>query len=317
MVCRPLYLPARVFVSVGTLNVSSNIVAQTSTSVLRFVIEDAALHLSNRVYNGTVNFQRDYVCVLDIDVLELSLRSENSKPSTDTATTGNQPSSSGTVFELQSLLNMVRLRTCADSCRLLLDLLTYLANDGDYDEKGVALSEDSSESSLNVRNGMGSVAGGSLSSLQGQEMAAQVNVLMEEAMLETGPDKTDLQPKAPPKGELYSGPSTEVFFFPDESRMPPSKIHHDNTDDQQVGSGDPCGVWHDGIDQTLMDDALDPACDDLPHPEEEFCILENDPGVGFTVSCSSHYPLVLPAVHEMCSYCLRYSLAEVSPRSGN
>jgi len=40
---------------------------------------------------------------------------------------------------------VIRLRTCADSCRLLLDLITYLADDGDFDEKGVALSEDSSE----------------------------------------------------------------------------------------------------------------------------------------------------------------------------
>ena len=61
-------------VTLGALNVSSNIVAQTNCSVLRFVVEDAALHLSDRVSYGTVNLQRDYVCVLDVDLLELSLR---------------------------------------------------------------------------------------------------------------------------------------------------------------------------------------------------------------------------------------------------
>ena len=60
--------------SLGTLNVSSNIMAQTSCSVLRFVIEDAALHLSNRVSYGTVNLHKDYVCLVEIDLLELSLR---------------------------------------------------------------------------------------------------------------------------------------------------------------------------------------------------------------------------------------------------
>ena len=32
-----------------------------------------------------------------------------------------------------------------------------------------------------------------------------------------------------------------------------------------------------------MDDVLGAAFDDVPDKEEEFCILENDPGVGFTV----------------------------------
>jgi len=180
---------------------------------------------------------------------------------------------------------MVRLRTCADSCRLLLDLLTYLADDGDYDEKGVALSEDSSESSYATRNGLGSVAGGSLSSLHGQEIVAQVNSLMAEAMQETSPNKLEQQSKAPPKsGESFpSTPAAQVFFFPDESRIPAAPVRRDNSDDRDSQSNEPCGIWNGGIDQTLMDDALDPICDDIPPQEEEFCILENDPGVGFTV----------------------------------
>ena len=179
---RPLYLPGRVFVSVGTLNVSSNIVAQTNASVLRFVVEDAALHISDRVSYGTVNLQRDYVCVMDIDLLELSLRLH-----TSTAQDGN---AAGDLkcpeFDLQTTLNLIRLRTCADSCRLLPDLLTYLADDGDFDEKGVALSEDSSESGSTIKNEAESVQAGSMSSIN-QEMEAQVNDMMAEAMRETSP----------------------------------------------------------------------------------------------------------------------------------
>ena len=72
---RPLYLPARVFLSIGSMNLSSNIVAHTSTSLLRFVVEDAALYLSNRVSYGTINLYRDYVSVLSefLFVLEFLL----------------------------------------------------------------------------------------------------------------------------------------------------------------------------------------------------------------------------------------------------
>ena len=280
VICRPLYLPARAFISLGTLNVSSNIMAQTNTSVLRFVVEDAALYLSNRVSYGTVNLQRDYVSVLDIDLIELSLRLKDNKSPKEAATsTERKPTASTDIknpfFELLASLNVVRLRTCADSCRLLLDLLTYLADDGDFDEKGVALSEDSSESGVTLKSGLNSVVGGSLTSLHGQEVEAQVNDLMAEAMLDSSPVQHQML-KTPPKDQFLSN-RTEVFFFPDESRI--ASHPKEDLDD----SGEPRGVWHQEINQQLMDEALDPACDDVPSTEEEFCILENDPGVGFTV----------------------------------
>ena len=262
------------FVSLGTLNVSCNIVAQTSCSVLRFVVEDAGLHLSNRVSYGTVNLRRDYVCVLDIDLLELSLRM-HSGGAADQVLKLPQ-------FELQTSLNVVRLRTCADSCRLLLDLLTYLADDGDFDEKGVALSEDSSECSTTLKGELESLRSESLSSVN-QEMEAQVNDMMAEAMLESSPAIVDQQYKVARKEEKMSSP-TQVFFFPDENHAP-FPVTRDAVHPREAelaGTGEPRGVWHEGVDQ-LIDDALDPACDDVPLPEEEFCILENDPGVGFTV----------------------------------
>jgi len=273
---RPLYLPGRVFVSVGTLNVSSNIVAQTNASVLRFVVEDAALHISDRVSYGTVNLQRDYVCVMDIDLLELSLRLRSS--------TAQGASAAGDLkfpeIDLQTTLNLIRLRTCADSCRLLLDLLTYLAEDGDFDEKGVALSEDSSESGTTVKTVGESVQAGSMTSIN-QEMEAHVNDMMAEAMRESSPPAAQ-PPKSSSKDESIRSP-TEVFFFPNESHNPfPIRDGPGaGSVDEAGGEQQPRGVWHEGVDQ-LINDALDPACDDIPLPEEEFCILENDPGVGFT-----------------------------------
>ena len=181
-------------------------------------------------------------------------------------------------FELQSSLNVVHLRTCADSCRLFLDLLTYLAEDGDLDEKGAPLSEDSSESGTTVKTGNGSIQSDCVSSI-GQEMEAQVNDLMAEAMQESSPTSHNkkVYSRVSPKEESLTSP-TEVFFFPDENKVKlPAPIQ-----EMPESGEEPRGVWHDGVDN-LMDDVLDPNCDDRPDKEEEFCILENDPGVGFTV----------------------------------
>ena len=183
---------------------SSNIVAQTNASVLRFVVEDAALHISDRVSYGTVNLQRDYVCVMDIDLLELSLRLRSS--------TAQGASAAGDLkfpeIDLQTTLNLIRLRTCADSCRLLLDLLTYLAEDGDFDEKGVALSEDSSESGTTVKTVGESVQAGSMTSIN-QEMEAHVNDMMAEAMRESSPPAAQ-----PPKSSSKDVTSRLFVFIP-------------------------------------------------------------------------------------------------------
>ncbi|PSN53370.1 hypothetical protein C0J52_03803 [Blattella germanica] len=61
---RPLHLPLKSMVTVGSFSISSNIAAQTSTSTLRFIAEDAALYISNK--NGSrhasppVDLRKDY-----------------------------------------------------------------------------------------------------------------------------------------------------------------------------------------------------------------------------------------------------------------
>lgn len=279
---RPLYLPARAFLSIGTVNVSSNIMALTNSSVLRFVVEDACLYLSNYVSPKIVNLERDYVCVLDIDLIELSLRLREKEQSAQDSSRRNFefPEIKSPLFELQATLNLIRLRTCTDSCRLFLDLMKYLAEDGDLDEKGIAVLEASSESSVLLKSGSNSAEGGSSSSLCEQEKESQVHDLMAEAMRESSPVQQRQSHKLPPKEEPVAN-KTEVFFFPDENQTPTRNV---NLTNDEKG---PCGIWHQDISQQLMDDALDPVCNDCPTAEEEFCILENDPGVGFTVGCFS------------------------------
>ncbi|KAG8235898.1 hypothetical protein J437_LFUL010128 [Ladona fulva] len=92
---RPLHLPLLSVITLGSFSVSSNMAAQTNTSTLRFIAEDAALFISDKVPSKqpsarrvrlqgdsvessggglAVDLRRDYVCVLDMGLFELSLR---------------------------------------------------------------------------------------------------------------------------------------------------------------------------------------------------------------------------------------------------
>lgn len=109
-------------VSVGSFSISSNIAAQTSTSTLRFIAEDAALFISNkantRQKNFPVDLRKDYVCVLDMGLFELSLRLSDK-------------STFAPRIDLRASNNVLHIRTCADSGKALTELLTYFASDGD------------------------------------------------------------------------------------------------------------------------------------------------------------------------------------------
>jgi len=217
-------------------------------------------------------------------LLELSLRlhTKQSKQPPNQTQINDAPTAKCPLFELDTSFKIVRIQTCADSCRLLLDLLTYLADDGDFDEKGIAVSENSSESDLTVRSSLENLKDNSVFSRHGHEMETKVNNLMAEAMMDSSPSLVCQTDKAQAKEELISSP-TEVFFFPDENQ-PQFRVTQQEGVDVPELPNDPFRVWNEGIDQNLIDDAIDSAFDDQPTLEEDFCILENDPGVGFTVA---------------------------------
>lgn len=62
---RPINLPLRCLLSVGSLSISSNLAARTSCSILRFIAEDAFLFISDKM-SPSVELRLDYVCVLDL-----------------------------------------------------------------------------------------------------------------------------------------------------------------------------------------------------------------------------------------------------------
>uniref|UniRef100_A0A8D0LD16 Autophagy related 2A n=1 Tax=Sphenodon punctatus TaxID=8508 RepID=A0A8D0LD16_SPHPU len=119
---RPLYLPVQVLITAETFTLSSNIIVDTSIFLLRFILDDSAIYLSDKCDAEAVDLRKDYVCVLDVDLLELVITTWKG------ATAGKltQP-----LFELRCSNNVVHLHTCADSCAALANLLQYVVNHGD------------------------------------------------------------------------------------------------------------------------------------------------------------------------------------------
>ncbi|XP_053361603.1 autophagy-related protein 2 homolog A isoform X1 [Clarias gariepinus] len=119
---RPLYLPLRVLFTAESFSLSSNIIVDTATFHLRFILDDSALYLTDKCESETVDLRRDYVCVLDIDLLELAI----------TTWKGNNTGKlTQPLFELRCSNNVVHVHTCADSCAALVNMLQYLVCQGD------------------------------------------------------------------------------------------------------------------------------------------------------------------------------------------
>uniref|UniRef100_A0A8C5WLY3 Autophagy related 2A n=1 Tax=Leptobrachium leishanense TaxID=445787 RepID=A0A8C5WLY3_9ANUR len=119
---RPLYLPVKVLVTAETFTLSSNIVVDTATFLLRFILDDSALYLSDKCDTDVTDLKRDYVCVLDVDLLELVITTWKG----NTTSKLTQP-----LFELRCSNNALHIHTCADSCSMLANLTQYIMNNGD------------------------------------------------------------------------------------------------------------------------------------------------------------------------------------------
>ncbi|RZF47432.1 hypothetical protein LSTR_LSTR007359 [Laodelphax striatellus] len=212
---RPLNLSLRSMVTLGNLSISSNMAAKTSSSALRFIAEDAALFLSDKLHNN-VDLRTDYVCVLDFGLFELSLRLSDS-PRVD----------------LRASNNVVHIRTCSDSARYLAQLITYFACDGDLAEEELAAS--STEETFNQ-----SVDDEKCDSLS--ESAVQlVNNLMEDAMQDIHGNNGS------GSGNENNANGVQVFFFPDERGVGGGIARAD----EESGGGEP--AWSPGLDSKDSD----------------------------------------------------------------
>ncbi|XP_032089811.1 autophagy-related protein 2 homolog A isoform X3 [Thamnophis elegans] len=119
---RPLYLPLRVLITAETFTLSSNIIVDTSVFLLRFILDNSTLFLSNKCDTETGDLNKDYVCMVEVDLLELVITTWKG------ATTGKL---TRPLFELRCSNNVVHIHTCADSCAALANLIQYVVNKGD------------------------------------------------------------------------------------------------------------------------------------------------------------------------------------------
>lgn len=203
----------------ASFSMSSHLSAQANTSTLRFIAEDCNLFLSstkqsNNSKSGNiqqqyqkygVDLKKDYVSVLDFDLFELSLRTNDKK-------SGINPH-----IDLRASNNIVHIRTCSDSGSALMQLITYFAMDGDLlpkDDEDVNSPFASPKHIQKEPEELVHVTPQDISNLS-QEQHEHVNELIGEAMVEIVEETT---PKRMCNKERINDPNgAQIFFFPDEN----------------------------------------------------------------------------------------------------
>lgn len=204
----------------ASFSMSSHLSAQANTSTLRFIAEDCNLFLnstrtqSNSTKSGNqqshhqrygVDLKKDYVSVLDFDLFELSLRTNDKK-------SGINPH-----IDLRASNNIVHIRTCSDSGRALMQLITYFAMDGDLlpkEDEDVNSPFASPKHLQKEPEELVHVTPQDISNLS-QEQHEHVNELLGEAMVEIIEETT---PKRCGNNDRLNDPNgAQIFFFPDEN----------------------------------------------------------------------------------------------------
>ncbi|CAK9813594.1 Autophagy-related protein 2 homolog B [Anthophora quadrimaculata] len=236
---RPIHLPLRSMVTLGNFSVSSNITAHTSTSTLRFIAEDIALFISKKL-GKSVDLKRDYVCVMDVGLFELSLRLNDKMY-------GGTPR-----VDLRASNNVLHVRTCSDSGRALIQLLTYFANDGDLVPNTESLESITVPSSGDEESLLGDVCINTLSESQ----VERVSNLMKEAMEET----VKGTPSKVGSNKTVAEKPVEVFFFPDEF-YPASQTVPEMCKSPELCAKAECNI-------------------EVEDTNEDFCILGEEAGTG-------------------------------------
>ncbi|KAM8929516.1 autophagy-related protein 2 homolog A [Lycaon pictus] len=249
---RPLYLPVRVLVTAETFTLSSNIIMDTSTFLLRFILDDSALYLSDKCEVETPDLQRDYVCVLDVDLLELVIKTW--KGSTEGKL--SQP-----LFELRCSNNVVHVHSCADSCALLVNLLQYIMSEGDLHPPP----RPPSPTEIAGQKVQLSESPASLPSCPPVETALINQRDLADALLDTERSLRELtQPSGDP---LTQASPVSVYLFPGERTGAQPHLAPAVTPAGSLGS---CSEAKEGEKEEGDGDTLD---------SDEFCILDA-PGLG-------------------------------------
>ncbi|XP_035869672.1 autophagy-related protein 2 homolog B isoform X2 [Phyllostomus discolor] len=209
---RPLYLPTRSLLTVETFSVSSSVALDRASSTLRIILDEAALHLSDKCNTVTINLNRDYVRVMDMGLLELTITAVKSDSD------GEQTDSR---FELHCSSDVIHIRTCSDSCAALMNLIQYVASYGDLQAPHRAEAKPGAPQ----RKPPADPGGPPPSRGPGLPEADQqmLRDLMSDAMEEADAHQAGQAAKPQPNGFLDEQSHTQepccsdLFLFPDES----------------------------------------------------------------------------------------------------
>ncbi|KAM6171687.1 autophagy-related protein 2 homolog B isoform 2-T2 [Erethizon dorsatum] len=209
---RPLYLPVRSLLTVETFSISSSVALDKSSSTLRIIMDEAALHLSDKCNNVTINLDRDYVRVMDMGLLELTITAVKS----DSDGEQTEPR-----CELHCSSDSVHVRTCSDSCAALMNLIQYIASYGDlHAPNEVAPKPGTPQRKPKVESrGRASSRGPVLPEADQQILRDLMSDAMEEIDMEQA--ISSVKPQAngvlDEKSQIQEPCCSDLFLFPDES----------------------------------------------------------------------------------------------------
>ncbi|XP_035117304.1 autophagy-related protein 2 homolog B isoform X3 [Callithrix jacchus] len=209
---RPLYLPIRSLLTVETFSVSSSVALDKSSSTLRIILDEAALHLSDKCNTVTINLNRDYVRVMDMGLLELTITAVKS----DSDGEQTEPR-----FELHCSSDVVHIRTCSDSCAALMNLIQYIASYGDLQTPNKAEMKPGAfqRRSKVDSSGRSSLGGPVLPEADQQMLRDLMSDAMEEVDIQQATSSVNPQANGvlDEKCQIQEPCCSDLFLFPDES----------------------------------------------------------------------------------------------------
>nr|UXP86414.1 atg2 [Procambarus clarkii] len=285
---RPLHLPLRAMLTVDACSISSNLTISSDANVLHFIIEDAALFLSDKLSVRNVDLKKNYICVADLGVFELCLRMvedmKEKKPKID----------------LLASNNMIHIRTCADSCKALLELMIYLASDGDLTKE--ASSVPSTEAAAPTSTYNTSATSSPISECATMKPETQETIfnprmresdsqqlemvrgMMDDAMIESTPSTSSCDEDDDADPSLYLKKGVEVFFFPDDNMKQTAvtvpTVQKDTSKKDEAASETELTDTEYALKEAQKEQLDNPFEEYSSGTDEEFCILDDAPGTG-------------------------------------
>uniref|UniRef100_A0A8C1SWK4 Autophagy related 2B n=1 Tax=Cyprinus carpio TaxID=7962 RepID=A0A8C1SWK4_CYPCA len=220
---RPLYLPVRSLLTVETFSISSSVSLDHSSSSLRIILDEAALFLSDKINAVSVNLARG----------EESYTSVHSETRTRW-------------FELRCSSDVIHIRTCADSCAALMNLIQYIASYGDLlPPSGLEAKRRSTKQRVKVR---------SHPSAQAPLLPEAEQQILQDLMSDAMEETDSLQSVNEDHSHDHEPPRSDLFLFPDESG--------------NLGQ-EPSPTY-----PVLHSPLISPPAPSLVHDTDDFCILD-------------------------------------------